>query len=181
MQVASTSHDQNSFTVGPRGPLLVQDHRLFEKHTHFNRERILDRVVHAKGAAAFGTLTITHDISRYTREGVHAGQPDPTSGAFFHRRGRARCSRRRARYARLRPEVLNQRRQLGSGRQQHADVFRARSVQVSGLHPYPETRSAREHAPQHDVRADHGRGRGREDAVRPFRPDQHLAARRTTR
>src|SRR5882762_708906 len=59
--------NQNSLTAGPRGPLLVQDWQLFEKHAHFNRERIPERVVHAKGSAAFGTLTITNDITRYTR------------------------------------------------------------------------------------------------------------------
>src|SRR6266581_2361586 len=59
--------NQNSLTAGPRGPLLVQDWQLFEKHAHFNRERIPERVVHAKGSAAFGTLTITQDISRWTK------------------------------------------------------------------------------------------------------------------
>ena len=59
--------NQNSLTAGPRGPLLVQDWQLFEKHAHFNRERIPERVVHAKGWGAYGTLTITGDISRYTR------------------------------------------------------------------------------------------------------------------
>ena len=62
--------NQNSLTAGPRGPLLVQDWQLFEKHAHFNRERIPERVVHAKGSAAFGTLTITGDISRHTKAKV---------------------------------------------------------------------------------------------------------------
>ena len=44
----------------------MQDHQLFEKHAHFNRERIPERVVHAKGSGAYGTFTVTHDISRYT-------------------------------------------------------------------------------------------------------------------
>jgi catalase len=59
--------NQNSLTAGPRGPLLVQDWQLFEKHAHFNRERIPERVVHAKGSAAYGTLTITNDITRYSK------------------------------------------------------------------------------------------------------------------
>lgn len=58
--------NQNSVTAGPRGPLLAQDFLLFEKMAHFNRERIPERVVHAKGSGAYGHLTITHDISRYT-------------------------------------------------------------------------------------------------------------------
>ena len=59
--------NQNSLTAGPRGPLLVQDLHLFEKHAHFNRERIPERVVHAKGSAAFGTFTVTKDITAHTR------------------------------------------------------------------------------------------------------------------
>ena len=59
--------NQNALTAGPRGPILVQDWQLFEKHAHFNRERIPERVVHAKGSAAFGTIKITGDISRYTK------------------------------------------------------------------------------------------------------------------
>jgi len=59
--------NQNSLTAGPRGPLLVQDWQLFEKHAHFNRERIPERVVHAKGSGAYGTFTVTHDITKYTR------------------------------------------------------------------------------------------------------------------
>jgi len=64
--------NQNALTAGPRGPLLVQDWQLFEKHAHFNRERIPERVVHAKGSGAYGTLTITQDITRWTKAGVFA-------------------------------------------------------------------------------------------------------------
>ncbi len=59
--------NQNSLTAGPRGPLLAQDWQLFEKHAHFNRERIPERIVHAKGSGAYGKLTITGDITRYTK------------------------------------------------------------------------------------------------------------------
>src|SRR6266702_6965973 len=62
--------NQNSLTAGPRGPVLLQDYQLLEKLAHQNRERIPERVVHAKGWGAFGTLTITHDITRYTRAKV---------------------------------------------------------------------------------------------------------------
>ncbi|MDR6433260.1 catalase, partial [Brucella pseudogrignonensis] len=51
--------NQNSLTAGERGPVLLQDYQLIEKLTHQNRERIPERVVHAKGWGAFGTLTIT--------------------------------------------------------------------------------------------------------------------------
>lgn len=60
------SHNNNSMTAGPRGPVLMQDTWLLEKLAHFNRERIPERVVHAKGAGAFGTFTVTHDISQYS-------------------------------------------------------------------------------------------------------------------
>lgn len=59
--------NQNSLTAGSRGPLLVQDWQLFEKHAHFNRERIPERIVHANGSGAYGTLTITNDITKYTK------------------------------------------------------------------------------------------------------------------
>jgi catalase len=59
--------NQNSLTAGPRGPVLLQDFHLIEKLQHFNRERIPERVVHAKGSGAYGTFTVTHDISKYTR------------------------------------------------------------------------------------------------------------------
>jgi catalase len=62
--------NQNSLTAGPRGPLLVQDWQLFEKHAHFNRERIPERVVHAKGSGAYGTFTVTGDITKYTKAGI---------------------------------------------------------------------------------------------------------------
>jgi len=59
--------NQNSMTAGPRGPVLMQDHHLMEKMAHFNRERVPERVVHAKGAGAYGTFKVTGDISKYTR------------------------------------------------------------------------------------------------------------------
>src|ERR1700694_4769022 len=61
------SDSQNTITAGPRGPVLMQDFLLLEKLAHQNRERIPERTVHAKGSAAYGTLTITNDISKYTR------------------------------------------------------------------------------------------------------------------
>ncbi len=64
---APIADNQNSLTAGPRGPILLQDYQLLEKLAHQNRERIPERVVHAKGWGAFGTLTVTHDITRYTK------------------------------------------------------------------------------------------------------------------
>ena len=59
--------NQNSMTVGPRGPIVGDDFLLFEKMAHFNRERIPERVVHAKGSGAYGTFTCTNpDMGKYT-------------------------------------------------------------------------------------------------------------------
>lgn len=76
---APISDNQNSLTAGTRGPILMQDYQLVEKLAHQNRERIPERVVHAKGWGAHGTLKITHDISRYTRAKLFAkvGQETP--------------------------------------------------------------------------------------------------------
>jgi len=59
--------NQNSLTVGPRGPIVFDDFLLFEKMAHFNRERIPERVVHAKGSGAHGTFTVTNpEMAKYT-------------------------------------------------------------------------------------------------------------------
>ena len=62
--------NQNSLTAGPRGPVLMQDYQLLEKLAHQNRERIPERAVHAKGSAAYGTLTITHGLEKYSKAAV---------------------------------------------------------------------------------------------------------------
>jgi len=59
--------DQNSMTTGDRGPVLIQDVHLIEKLAHFNRERIPERVVHAKGAGAGGYFEVTNDVTKYTK------------------------------------------------------------------------------------------------------------------
>jgi len=59
--------DNNSLSAGPTGPLLLQDYQLVDKLAHFDRERIPERVVHAKGAAAHGYFEVTHDITKYCK------------------------------------------------------------------------------------------------------------------
>ena len=59
--------NQNIQTAGPRGPALLQDVWFLEKLAHFDREVIPERRMHAKGSGAFGTFTVTHDITKYTR------------------------------------------------------------------------------------------------------------------
>jgi catalase len=73
---APIADNQNSLTAGPRGPVLMQDYQLIEKLAHQNRERIPERVVHAKGWGACGTFTVTRDITRYTRASLfsHVGK-----------------------------------------------------------------------------------------------------------
>lgn len=61
------AENENTLSAGARGPLLLQDFILHEKMAHFNRERIPERVVHAKGSGAFGTFTVTNDLTQYTR------------------------------------------------------------------------------------------------------------------
>jgi len=63
-------NNQNSLTAGPRGPVLMQDVYLQEKLAHFDREEIPERIVHAKGAGAHGTFTVTNDISKYTKAAI---------------------------------------------------------------------------------------------------------------
>ncbi|MGZ3382766.1 MAG: catalase, partial [Isosphaeraceae bacterium] len=60
-------NDLNSLTAGTKGPVLIQDVHLLDKLAHFDRERIPERVVHAKGAGAHGYFEVTHDIARHTR------------------------------------------------------------------------------------------------------------------
>jgi catalase len=76
--------DGNSLTAGSRGPVVMEDFHLMEKLAHFNRERIPERVVHAKGAGAFGTFTVTQDITQYTKAKLFAeiGKQTPVLARF---------------------------------------------------------------------------------------------------
>lgn len=59
--------NEDSMSGGVRGPLVMEDVWLFEKHTHFNREVIPERRMHAKGSGAFGHFVVTHDITKYSK------------------------------------------------------------------------------------------------------------------
>ncbi|MBE6307734.1 MAG: catalase [Bacteroidales bacterium] len=63
---APVSDNTNSLTAGSRGPVLLEDNWLIEKLAHFDREVIPERRMHAKGSGAFGTFTVTNDVTRYT-------------------------------------------------------------------------------------------------------------------
>lgn len=69
--------DEHSLTVGPDGPILLQDHYLIEKMAQFNRERVPERVVHAKGSGAYGTFEVTNDVSQFTKADLF--QPGKTT------------------------------------------------------------------------------------------------------
>ncbi len=77
---APVADNQHSLSAGARGPLLLADYQLLEKLAHQNRERLPERTVHAKGSGAFGTFTVTHDISRHTRAHLFGeiGRETPT-------------------------------------------------------------------------------------------------------
>jgi catalase len=62
--------DEHSLTVGPDGPILLQDHYLIEQMAQWNRERTPERQPHAKGSGAFGRFEVTHDVSAYTKAAV---------------------------------------------------------------------------------------------------------------
>jgi catalase len=64
---APVPNNQDVLTAGPRGPQLLQDVWFLEKLAHFDREVIPERRMHAKGSGAYGTFTVTHDITKYTR------------------------------------------------------------------------------------------------------------------
>ncbi|HCR3978802.1 catalase [Citrobacter koseri] len=76
------AHNNNVATAGPRGPMLLQDIWFLEKLAHFDREVIPERRMHAKGSGAYGTFTVTHDISRYTRAKIFS-EPGKKTDLFL--------------------------------------------------------------------------------------------------
>ena len=83
---APIASNENSLSAGPKGPLLLEDTWLIEKNAHFNRERIPERVVHAKGAGAFGYFELENDMSKYTKAKLFNGAGKKTQLAvrFSH-------------------------------------------------------------------------------------------------
>ncbi|MEG1394424.1 MAG: catalase [Clostridia bacterium] len=77
---APIADNENSITAGERGPVLMQDVWLMEKMAHFNREVIPERRMHAKGSGAYGTFTVTHDITKYTKAKVF--EPNKKTDVF---------------------------------------------------------------------------------------------------
>ena len=106
---APVDDNQNIKTAGERGPALLENVWFIEKLAHFDREVIPERRMHAKGAGAFGTFTVTHDITGYTKAKIFSeiGKVTP-----------------------IRFEVLYRGRELGSRRKQHPCLLPSRSSQV---------------------------------------------------
>src|ERR1700730_7650529 len=69
--------DEHSLTVGPDGPILLQDHYVIEQMANFNRGRVPERQPHAKGGGAFGRFAFTGDVSDYTKAALF--QPGATT------------------------------------------------------------------------------------------------------
>jgi catalase len=67
---SSVASDEHSLTIGPDGPIVLNDHYLIEQMANFNRERIAERQPHAKGGGAFGHFEVTGDVRPYTRAAV---------------------------------------------------------------------------------------------------------------
>jgi hypothetical protein len=99
----------NILTAGPRGPALLQDIWLIEKMAHFDREVIPERRMHAKGWGAYGTFTVTHDITRYTKAKIFSeiGKQTPMFARFSTVAGEARRGGCGAGHTRLCPQVLH--------------------------------------------------------------------------
>ncbi len=111
--------NEHSLTAGTRGPVLMQDFQLTEKLAAFARERIPERVVHAKGAGAFGYFEATADMSAHTKAHIFskAGRRTPALARFSTVGGEKRLGRCRARSARFCAEILYRGRQLRPCRQ----------------------------------------------------------------
>jgi catalase len=82
--------DEFSLSAGFEGPLLLQDHYLLQKMAHFNRERVPEHVVHAKGHGAFGFFEVTEDVSQWCKaDFLKKGSRTPMLARFLDRRRRA--------------------------------------------------------------------------------------------
>ena len=147
-QGVPVADNQNSLKAGLRGPALLEDFILREKITHFDHERIPERIVHARGSGAHGYFECYEPLTKLTRASRVRGSRQAHAGvrALLDGGGRARLDRYRARRARLRREVLHRRRQLGPGRQQHPGLLHPGRDEVSRPRSRRETGAAPRHA-----------------------------------
>jgi catalase len=141
-QGVAVADNQNSLKAGLRGPTLLEDFILREKITHFDHERIPERIVHARGSARTATSRPTSRWRGHPRRVPAGAASAPGVRALLHRGRRARLGRHRARRARLRREVLHRRGQLGPGRQQHPGVLHPGRDEVPRPRPRRQARAA---------------------------------------
>ena len=131
--------DEHSLTIGPDGPILLQDHYLIEQMAQFNRERVPERQPHAKGRGAFGRFEVTEDVSAYTKAAVF--QPGTTTETVIRfstvagERGSPDTWRDPRGWA---LKLYTTRGQLRHRRQQHPGVLHPRPVEVRPFHPLAE-------------------------------------------
>ena len=129
--------DQNSLKAGERGPSLLEDFHLREKITHFDHERIPERVVHARGTAAHGVFQVYESMAPYTKA-KFLQDPSVKTPVFVRfstvvgSRGSSDLARDVRGFCR---QVLHRRRQLRSGRQQYSRFLHSGRGQVSGPRP----------------------------------------------
>ena len=134
--VASQEH---SLTIGPDGPVLLQDFYLIEQMANFNRERIPERQPHAKGGGAFGTFTVNNDMSRYTKAAVF--QPGTQTELVIRfstvagERGSPDTWRDPRGFA---IKFYTSRGEPRHRRQQHAGLLHPGPYEVPKLHPLPK-------------------------------------------
>lgn len=131
------SDDQNSLKAGPRGPTLLEDFHLREKITHFDHERIPERVVHARGAAAHGVFELYEDLSEFTSAGVlnDTSRKTPVFVRFSTVAGSRGSADTPAGRARFCGEALHRGGGLGHRRQQYAGLLYSRRYQISRSDP----------------------------------------------
>jgi catalase len=134
-QGVPVADNQNSLKFGLRGPALLEDFILREKITHFDHERIPERIVHARGSGAHGFFECYEPLHAVHQGGALPGGRQGHAGvrALLHRAGRARLQGHGARRARLRRQVLHRRGQLGPGGQQHPGVLHPGRDEVPDL------------------------------------------------
>ena len=146
--------NQNQRTIGDRGPATLENYQFLEKMSHFDRERIPERVVHARGATAFGYFEATARSATSRSRSSPArsssrrpGKQTDVALRFSTVAGGRDSSEAIARPARLRGEVLHRGRQLGPRRQQPRRLLHPRRDQVPRLHPLAEARPGHVRAP----------------------------------
>ena len=134
------SDNQNSLRAGTRGPTLLEDFIFREKITHFDHERIPERIVHARGSGAHGYFQPYQSMSKLTRAAFLQDPKvkTPVFVRFSTVAGGAGLRRHAARRSRIRGQVLHVRRELRPGRQQHPGLLHPGCDQVSRHHPLRE-------------------------------------------